>query len=279
MSLQPTAELGRLRDQIELWRARGERIGLIPTMGNLHAGHLALVERLKRSCARLVVSIFVNPTQFAPGEDFETYPRTLDDDLTALERVGVDMVWAPSVEVMYPLDEAFLIRVPDCLSNTLCGKDRPGHFNGVASVVLRLFLQVRPDAAAFGEKDFQQLLIIRQLVADYALGIEIEALPTVREPDGLAMSSRNRYLDAKERRQAGRLHQVLVRTAERVEAGEAWPALQAEAIASLQSAGFQPQYFERRSATSLRIPEKGESQRLFAAAYLGQARLIDNVSV
>lgn len=279
MSLQPTGELGRLRDQIELWRARGERIGLIPTMGNLHAGHLALVERLKRSCARLVVSIFVNPTQFAPGEDFETYPRTLDDDLTALERVGVDVVWAPSVEVMYPLDEAFLIRVPDCLSNTLCGKDRPGHFNGVASVVLRLFLQVRPDAAAFGEKDFQQLLIIRQLVADYALGIEIEALPTVREPDGLAMSSRNRYLDAKERRQAGRLHQVLVRTAERVEAGEAWPALQAEAIASLQSAGFQPQYFERRSATSLRIPEKGESQRLFAAAYLGQARLIDNVSV
>ena len=279
MSLQPTGELGRLRDQIELWRARGERIGLIPTMGNLHAGHLALVERLKRSCARLVVSIFVNPTQFAPGEDFETYPRTLDDDLTALDRVGVDVVWAPSVEVMYPLDEAFLIRVPDCLSNTLCGKDRPGHFNGVASVVLRLFLQVRPDAAAFGEKDFQQLLIIRQLVADYALGIEIEALPTVREPDGLAMSSRNRYLDAKERRQAGRLHQVLVRTAERVEAGEAWPALQAEAIASLQSAGFQPQYFERRSATSLRIPEKGESQRLFAAAYLGQARLIDNVSV
>jgi len=279
MSLQPTGELGRLRDQIELWRARGERIGLIPTMGNLHAGHLALVERLKRSCARLVVSIFVNPTQFAPGEDFETYPRTLDDDLTALERVGVDVVWAPSVEVMYPLDEAFLIRVPDCLSNTLCGKDRPGHFNGVASVVLRLFLQVRPDAAAFGEKDFQQLLIIRQLVADYALGIEIEALPTVREPDGLAMSSRNRYLGAKERRQAGRLHQVLVRTAERVEAGEAWPALQAEAIASLQSAGFQPQYFERRSATSLRIPEKGESQRLFAAAYLGQARLIDNVSV
>jgi len=279
MSLQATTDLGQLRAQISDWRAQGERIGLVPTMGNLHAGHLALVEHLGSSCDRLVSSIFVNPTQFGPDEDFATYPRTLDDDLMALGHAGVDLVWAPPVEVMYPLEDAFLVRVPDALSATLCGQYRPGHFDGVASVVLRLFLQVLPDAAVFGEKDFQQLLVIRQLVRDYALGIDIQALKTVRESDGLAMSSRNQYLTVQTRAVAARLYQVLEDSAARIRAGEAWSSLRPRAIEALKSAGFEPQYLEWRSARTLGEPVPDEPQRLLAAAFLGQARLIDNVVV
>jgi len=279
MSLEATTDLDRLRDQVAAWRAAGERIGLVPTMGNLHTGHLALVEHLKSSCDRLVSSIFVNPAQFGPGEDFESYPRTLDKDLVALEEAGVDLVWAPAVEVMYPLGAAFLVNVPDALASTLCGRDRPGHFDGVASVVLRLFLQVLPDAAMFGEKDFQQLLVIRQLVRDYALRIEVQGLATVREPDGLAMSSRNQYLTTDQRRVAGRLHRVLEQTAERIRAGEDWSMLQAGAEESLKSAGFTPRYFEWRSAQTLGPPVPDHPQRLLAAAHLGRARLIDNVRV
>jgi pantoate--beta-alanine ligase len=279
MSLQATSELDALRAQVAARRGQGQRIGLVPTMGNLHAGHLALVEHLRASCDCLVASIFVNPTQFGPNEDFATYPRTLDDDLAALEEVGVDLVWTPSVDAMYPLEAPFLIKVPEVLSGTLCGPHRPGHFDGVASVVLRLFLQVQPDAAVFGEKDFQQLLVIRQLVRDYSLPIDIQALPTVREPDGLAMSSRNQYLSADERAVAGHLHRVLSATAERLLASDDWPALEARAIDALESVGFVPQYLAWRSATTLGPPEPGKAQRLLAAAQLGQARLIDNVPV
>lgn len=279
MSLQATTQLDALRAQIAARRAQGQRIGLVPTMGNLHPGHLALVTHLRASCDCLVTTIFVNPTQFGPNEDFATYPRTLTDDLAALEGEDVDLVWAPPVDAMYPLDSPFLIQVPQALSGSLCGAHRPGHFDGVASVVLRLFLQAQPDAAVFGEKDFQQLLVIRQLVEDYSLAIDVQALPTVREPDGLAMSSRNQYLSADERAVAGELHRVLVQAAERLRAGEPWPALQARAINALESVGFAPQYLAWRSATTLGPPRQDEAQRLLAAAQLGQARLIDNVPV
>jgi len=279
MTLRPTSKLSELRERTGGWKADGQRVGLVPTMGNLHAGHLALVDQLASSCDRVVVSIFVNPTQFGPGEDFESYPRTLEDDLKALHARGVALVWAPRVSTMYPLDDAFLIQVPDALANTLCGRDRPGHFNGVASVVLRLLLQVMPDAVIFGEKDFQQLLILRQLVTDYALSIEVEAMQTVREVDGLAMSSRNQYLTEAERRKASELYSLMQETVKQLKNGVEWSPLQTAALSKLKSAGFRPQYFELRSAETLAEPMTSEPRRLFAAAHLGKARLIDNFLV
>ncbi len=279
LSMAVAGTLAELRASLAPWKARGERVGLVPTMGNLHAGHLALIDRLRASCDRIVASIFVNPTQFGPREDFAAYPRTLDEDLSALAARGVDLAWTPSVEVMYPLTDAFMVKVPAALADTLCGHYRPGHFDGVASVVLRLFLQVQPDAAIFGEKDFQQLLVLRQLVLDYALGIEVQALETVREDDGLAMSSRNQYLAPSERQLAGKLHAVMQDVAGCLRSGEPWTDLQSSALETLQLAGFRPQYFEWRSAQTLGEPIEGQPQRLFAAAHLGKARLIDNVLV
>jgi pantoate--beta-alanine ligase len=279
MNLGVEQGLAGLRARIAAWKANGERVGLVPTMGNLHAGHLALVDQLKRSCDRIVTSIFVNPTQFGPNEDFDSYPRTLEADLELLEARGVDLAWTPTVEAMYPIAEPFLVRAPEGLANTLCGADRPGHFDGVASVVLRLFLQVGPDAAIFGEKDFQQLLLIRCLVADYALEIDIQGLPTVREADGLAMSSRNQYLAETERGRAPELNAVLVETAAGLRNGEDWRRLHTDALARLAAAGFESQYLEWRSAVDLGAPEAGAPQRLLAAARLGKARLIDNVPV
>ncbi|MBB6086951.1 pantoate--beta-alanine ligase [Wenzhouxiangella marina] len=279
MKLGPTHDLAELRRTIRSWQADGQRVGFVPTMGNLHAGHLALVDRLRKSCDRVVTSIFVNPTQFGPNEDFAAYPRTLEADLAALTELGADLAWVPSVETMYPLAESFMVRAPKALADTLCGADRPGHFDGVASVVLRLFLQVAPDAAIFGEKDFQQLLIIRELVRDYALDIDIESLPTVREVDGLAMSSRNQYLSAEERARAPALHAVLRETAAALAEGDDWATLQRRGFERLSDAGFEPQYLEWRSAETLGVPEAGRPQRLLAAARLGKARLIDNLAV
>jgi len=279
MSLMAERTLAGLRAKVAVWKTGGERVGLVPTMGNLHAGHLALVDQLKQGCDRIVTSIFVNPTQFGPNEDFDRYPRTLEADLQALEARGVDLVWTPTIEAMYPIEDPFLIKAPDGLANTLCGADRPGHFDGVATVVLRLFLQVGPDAAIFGEKDFQQLLVIRRLAVDYSLDIQIESLPTVREADGLAMSSRNQYLNEAERGRAPELHAVLQKTAAGLRNGEDWNRLQADALARLEAAGLEPQYLEWRSAVDLGAPEAGAPQRLLAAARLGKARLIDNVPV
>lgn len=196
-----------LRARVDGWRRQGLRIGLVPTMGNLHAGHLALVAQAQARCQRVVATVFVNPTQFGPGEDFDRYPRTLEDDAQALARQGCDLLYAPAVPAIYPdgPGQAFRVTVP-ALAGVLCGAHRPGHFDGVATVVTRLYNQVRPDLAVFGEKDFQQLRILERLTHDLGYGIEVVRGATVRESDGLALSSRNRYLDAdaRARRPCGR---------------------------------------------------------------------------
>lgn len=268
-----------MRAVLSHWRARAERIALVPTMGNLHAGHLALIEAARRRSNRVVASIFVNPTQFGPGEDFDSYPRTIDSDLDKLAAAGCDLVWLPSVQTMYPLEEGFSVIAPAALASQLCGEFRPGHFDGVANVVLRLFNQVRPGLAVFGEKDFQQLLVIRRLVTDLALDIEIVGLPTRREDDGLAMSSRNQYLDADQRAAAPALYRTLTDLARQLSAGEDWAGVRDSAWQALEAAGLKPQYLAWKSAEDLGEPVPGKPQRLLAAAWLGQARLIDNIAL
>lgn len=271
--------LGDLREAVGRLREGDRRVGFVPTMGNLHRGHLSLVEQAGRRCEAIVASIFVNPTQFGPGEDFEAYPRTFEADLEALASVGCDLVWAPPVETMYPLDDPFMIRVPEALADRLCGCSRPGHFDGVATVVLRLFSQVQPDVAVFGEKDFQQLLILRRMARDFSLPVELAGAPIVREEDGLAMSSRNGYLDERQRAVAPLLFRVLEETVEGLASGAEFPGLKTRAEEKLESAGFRPDYLEWRSAEDLGEPKPGEPSRLFGAAWLGKARLIDNVEV
>lgn len=277
--MQSVESIDSLRAITGSWHQAGGTVAFVPTMGNLHRGHLALVAEARRRASRAVVSIFVNPTQFGPGEDYESYPRTREEDLAALESTGCDLVWLPEVTQMYPLESPFLVQVPESLSDRLCGKSRPGHFDGVASVVLRLFNQVRPDVAVFGEKDFQQLLIIRRMAEDLALGLEVASLPTVREHDGLAMSSRNAYLGKDERARAPVLYRVLTEMAEALRQGTDFKALRAASMETLEAAGFRPDYLEWRSAEHLGEPERGKPSRLFAAAWLGRARLIDNVPV
>ncbi len=274
-----------VRDLAELlavraaWRADGQTIGLVPTMGNLHAGHLALVDAMRTACDRVITSIFVNPTQFGPGEDFDAYPRTFVADLARLGERHCDLVWAPTVEMMYPLAESFEVHVPPGLGDIVCGVYRPGHFHGVANVVLRLLAQTDADRAIFGEKDFQQLLIIRQMVKDFGLSTSIDSLPTVREEDGLAMSSRNQYLTPTQRAAAPTLFRVLSQIASNLQSGQSWDRLSTAALKELETAGFHPQYLEWRSSENLGPPEPNRPQRLLAAAMLGKARLIDNVPV
>lgn len=271
--------LSSLREHLARHRRAGRRIGFVPTMGNLHRGHLSLIEVARERAEATVASIFVNPTQFGPGEDYDAYPRTFEADRAALEAAGCDLIWAPSVAVMYPFEEPCMLRAPQCLADRLCGRSRPGHFDGVVSVVLRLFNQVSPDLAVFGEKDFQQLLIIRQMVRDLSLPIEIVGAPIVRESDGLAMSSRNAYLSESERRVAPMLHRVLVETAEKLSRRGDFEVLRAAAFETLEQAGFRPDYFEWRCADDLGLPKADRPGRLFGAAWLGPARLIDNVPV
>lgn len=272
--------LPALRERIAGHRAvAGARIGFVPTMGNLHAGHLSLVREARRHADVIVASIFVNPTQFGPGEDYESYPRTFRADIDALAGVGCELVWAPAVETMYPLADPFMLRVPETLSDRLCGRSRPGHFDGVATVVMRLFSQVGPDLAVFGEKDFQQLLILRRMVRDFSLPIELAGAPIVREEDGLAMSSRNAYLDQTQRRAAPALYRLLSETADKLAAGEEFGPLREKALCQLETAGFRPDYFEWCSAEDLGEPKAGDPSRVFGAAWLGRARLIDNVAV
>ena len=272
--------------ELAAWRmARNGPIHFVPTMGNLHAGHLALVDAAAAEGVGVIVSIFVNPTQFGPGEDFDRYPRTVEEDLARL-RGHCDAVWRPAIEDLYPLgpDRGFGVRVPEALGGVLCGARRPGHFDGVANVVLRLFQHVRPDRAVFGEKDYQQLTILRRLVEDFALGIRIDAEPTVREPDGLAMSSRNRYLSEDERRIAPALYRTLSELAAQADEADHRPssgtlqALARSGMERLAAHGFEPEYVEFRDAGTLGPPARG-ALRLLAAARLGAARLIDNVVV
>ncbi len=274
--------IAELRDHVTTWRRAGERVAFVPTMGNLHRGHIHLVERARQQAPRTVASIFVNPTQFGLNEDFTGYPRTLLEDSRQLEAVGLDLLFAPAVAEIYPrpLEDMTSITVPE-LSDILCGASRPTHFRGVATVVGKLFNMVQPDIALFGEKDWQQLRVIRRLVDDLNFPIEIVGVPTVREADGLAMSSRNGYLAPEERAIAPTLYATLTASAERLRAGERdYQRLSDEAKARLAAAGFRPDYFEIRRASDLQPPASGdENLRILAAAWLGRARLIDNLAV
>ena len=271
-----------LREQLADWRQSGEHIALVPTMGSLHDGHLALVEAAREHAERVVATVFVNPTQFGEGEDFEEYPRSLELDKRKLKRAKADLLFAPDTETVYPFGAEFATRVSvPVLADQLCGAARPGHFDGVTSVVTRLFNIVLPDVAVFGQKDYQQLLIIRRMVADLSLPIEVVAAPTVREDDGLAMSSRNQYLNDDERAKAPQLYAVLQDVAHALETGsEDYAALEEQAMQSLRQAGFEPEYVSIRRAESLETPDRDTDELVvLAAAKLGGARLIDNVLV
>lgn len=258
-------------------KASGKRVALVPTMGCLHEGHLVLVRRARELADFVVVSIFVNPTQFGPGEDFDRYPRALERDRELLRAEGVDLVFAPPVGEMYPAGFQTYVAV-ESLSKPLCGARRPGHFRGVATVVAKLFCAVEPDVAVFGEKDYQQLQVIRRMAADLDLSVAVEGVPTVREPDGLAMSSRNTYLSAEERRSALGLSRALARAQELVDAGEVRPsALEASARAVLEEAGLRIDYAEVRHPETLEPMKSAAPRALLAlAAFAGTTRLIDN---
>ena len=273
--------LPEMRACARSWRQAGETFGLVPTMGALHAGHLELVRQVKARCRRVVVSIFVNPTQFAPHEDFDRYPRDEAGDLAKLASVGCDAVWSPERAVMYP--DGFATRVvPAGAAEGLETDFRPHFFGGVATVCCKLFTQVGPDIAAFGEKDFQQLAVVRQMVRDLDLPLEIVGVPTVRELDGLAMSSRNAYLSAPQRAQAVAMYRAITGLATKIRSGQEREAAEAAAAQELASAGFEKiDYVVVRDAISLKPPAPGQTGglRVLAAAWLGKTRLIDNIPV
>ncbi|MCU7914596.1 MAG: pantoate--beta-alanine ligase [Candidatus Thiodiazotropha sp. (ex Gloverina cf. vestifex)] len=273
-------ELEALRTSIAGWRQSAEKIAFVPTMGDLHAGHLELVAEARQRADRTVVSIFVNPMQFGEGEDFDAYPRTLDEDRLKLESMGADLLFTPTAEAIYPAGagQQTRVEVPD-ISEILCGANRPGHFVGVATIVCKLLNMVQPDIAVFGEKDFQQLMVIRRMVTDLAIPIEIIGKATIREADGLAMSSRNGYLTAAERRQAPNLYKILQATASAINSGDKdYAGLVAVALKALKTVGFRPDYYVIRRAEDLAIPDNDEGLLvILAAAYLGTTRLIDNL--
>ncbi|MFZ9872162.1 MAG: pantoate--beta-alanine ligase [Steroidobacteraceae bacterium] len=280
--MQRVSSVQQLRQSVAAWRAAGERIALVPTMGNLHDGHMALFRQAYKHAKRLIVSSFVNPMQFGPSEDYERYPRTPDADSEILRQSGCDVLFSPEVSEVYPRGLAFATRVQvPGFSEILDGEFRPGHFEGVASVVMRLFSMVQPDVAIFGEKDYQQLLVIRRMAADLFLPVEIVGAPTVRAPDGLALSSRNIYLSEDERAIAPKLYEELRRVAVAIdtddESAKDLQALETEARRTLRAAGFKVEYFTIRSANTLLTPSLSESELVvLVAARLGRARLIDN---
>lgn len=268
-----------LDNALAAWRQQDQSIALVPTMGNLHAGHLALIQHARRVAERVVVSVFVNPLQFDRAEDLAAYPRTLDADRVLLEAHQVDVLFAPSAPVIYPrpLHEISTVIVPT-LSEILEGEHRKGHFAGVATVVCKLFNLVRPQCAVFGEKDFQQLLLIQRMVEDLNIPVNIIAHPTLRESDGLAMSSRNSYLTPQQRAQAPALYRTLqqLRTA-LLSSAEPIALHEARALQDLQAAGFLPEYLTVRRRHDLALPTPADRQRvILASAWLGKARLIDN---
>lgn len=271
-----------VREQVRAWRRGGERIAFVPTMGNLHAGHMSLVARARELADRVVVSIFVNPLQFSAGEDLSAYPRTPEEDAALLQAAGVELLFLPEEAEIYPRgrEGVTFVEVPG-LSDLLCGASRPGHFRGVATVVNKLFNIVQPDVACFGEKDFQQLAVLRRMVAELDMPVEMVGVPTLRESDGLAMSSRNGYLTAAERQIAPALYQTLQTLAERLRSGESdYPLLQREGASMLEKAGLRPDYLEIRRTDDLLPPRGGEGALvILAAAWLGRARLIDNLLI
>jgi len=271
-----------LAEQLAEWRQQGDHVALVPTMGSLHAGHLSLVTLAREHAERVVVSIFVNPTQFGPGEDFEKYPRTLERDKRRLKNSGADLIFAPDVETMYPfgIENATMVSVPHLTAN-FCGASRPGHFDGVTTVVARLFAMVQPDAAIFGQKDYQQQLVIRYMAEDMSLPINIITGETVREDDGLAMSSRNSYLSEEERAVAPKLYETLQFVGKELQNGRRnFEELEDVARQRLGDAGFDVDYFAIRRALNLEVPDRDCGDLVvLTAAKLGGARLIDNIIV
>jgi pantoate--beta-alanine ligase len=271
-----------IREFCEGWRHHGEHIALVPTMGNLHSGHLSLVELAREHAERVVVTVFVNPTQFGVGEDFEDYPRTIKRDTQRLRKCDADVLFTPDVETVYPfgIDRATIVSVPG-LTRNFCGASRPGHFDGVTTVVARLFALVQPDVAVFGQKDYQQQLVIRHMTEDLSLPIRIISAPTVREPDGLAMSSRNQYLSEEERAVAPELHAALEEIGSELQDGKRnYDELESMAVERLKAAGFVPDYVAIRRAENLEPPDRDcDEIVVLAAAQLGRARLIDNIVI
>jgi pantoate--beta-alanine ligase len=271
-----------LTELLSEWRHEGEHVAVVPTMGNLHPGHVSLVEIAREYAERVVVTVFVNPTQFDEGEDFEDYPRSIERDTMRLKQVRADALFVPAVETVYPfgLENSTTISVPG-LSENFCGSSRPGHFDGVTTAVARLFALVQPDAAVFGQKDFQQQLVIRRMVEDLSLPVTIVTAPTVREEDGLAMSSRNVYLSDAERRIAPVLFATLQAIGEDLQNGKRnFEELEVAAMSTLADAGFKPEYVAVRRALDLSVPDRDcDDLVVLAAAQLGKARLIDNIVV
>lgn len=268
-----------LRSMVHAWRREGQRVALVPTMGALHDGHLGLIRLAKRQADRVVASVFVNPTQFAPHEDFETYPRTEASDATALTQEGCDLMYAPSADAMYVPGFATTVSVQG-VSGPLDGLARPHFFGGVATVVAKLLIQCAPDMAIFGEKDYQQLQVIKRMAADLDLPVRIIGAPTARAEDGLALSSRNAYLTPEQRQIAGKLNKIMAAAAEMVAEGGWVQTAETEGQAALLAAGFEKiDYFEFRDSFDLRRlgPDRADGvPRLFAAVWLGKTRLIDN---
>ena len=271
-----------MQDCLTEWRHNNEHVALVATMGNLHDGHMRLVDLAREHAERVVVTVYVNPTQFGPDEDFEEYPRTLERDTRRLKKVSADVLFVPTDETVYPFghDCATVVSVPG-LTENFCGASRPGHFDGVTTVVARLFALVQPDVAVFGQKDYQQQLVIRYMSEDLNLPIRIITAETIREDDGLAMSSRNQYLTEEERALAPELHRILDRTGLELQSGKRdFEGLESQATASLEAAGFTIDYVAIRRAQNLAPPDRDcDEIVILAAVHLGKARLIDNVSV
>lgn len=280
--MKTVSDIQALRAEINNWRQQGLSIAFVPTMGNLHQGHLSLIEEAHKHADKVVASIFVNPMQFGANEDLDNYPRTLEQDQQALHAKGTALLFTPTPEIIYPkgLDAQSFVDVPG-VSMGLCGGSRPGHFRGVATVVTKLFNLVQPDVACFGQKDYQQLMVIRTMVEDLSMPIRIVGVPTCREESGLAMSSRNGYLSSEQKAQASTLYQQLLACENALRSGDRnFAQLQQNAANALNKAGFKTDYFEIKRARDLGTPDESETRLvILAAAYLGSTRLIDNLEV
>ena len=280
--MQFIESLSALRELRQSWRSNGQTVAFVPTMGNLHDGHLDLVKQAKSLADKVVVSIFVNPMQFGANEDLDAYPRTLDADRSKLEAHGVDALFFPAVEDVYPrgLTEQTIVEVP-AISDLLCGASRPGHFRGVATIVCKLFNMVQPEVACFGEKDFQQLQVIRTMVEDLSLPISIVGVPTRRQEDGLAMSSRNGYLSAEQRATATRIYAAMKQMHEAITASqESYDDIERKASQMLMTAGLTPDYVTIRNVTTLQPATPDDTTLvILIAAFMGTTRLIDNMQL
>ncbi|MCG9728260.1 pantoate--beta-alanine ligase [Shewanella sp. Isolate13] len=276
-----TQSIADIRAQVKAWKQKGETVAFVPTMGNLHLGHITLVKEAKTRADHVVASIFVNPMQFGQNEDLDAYPRTLADDQAALVEAGAELLFTPTPEIIYPkgMDAQTFVEVPG-ISDVLCGASRPGHFRGVATIVCKLFNIVQPDIALFGQKDFQQLLVIRTMVEDLSLPVEVVGVETIREDSGLAMSSRNGYLSAEQKAQAAQIKRTLDKMACSLKTGESIEAVIAQGQVELADAGFKNDYLAIRHASSFAIAAAEDKELvILVAAYMGSTRLIDNLVV